>query len=136
MPSVASDSESPGIRVLCPTRCTVRADALNSILDNFDVLLELWTESLERVNNTEMKARAQGVAAQMMKFDYFFGVCLGLLILRHTDNRSRMMQKADISAAEGHVIIAMTVSTLRSSRNDASFDLFWEDHCFSSKSSD
>ena len=123
---LASDSESPGIRVLCPTRWTVRADALKSILDNFNVLLELWTESLEGVKDTEMKARIQGVAAQMMKFDYFFGVSLGLMILRHTDNLSRMMQKADMSAAEGQVITAMTVSTLRSLRNDASFDLFWQ----------
>ena len=121
-----SDSESPGIRVLCPTRWTVRAEALKSILDNLNVLLELWAESLERVKDTELKARIQGVAAQMIKFDYFFGVSLGLLILHHTDNLSRMLQKADMSAAEGQVITAMTVSTLRSSRNDASFDLFWQ----------
>ena len=90
------------------------------------VLLELWSESLERVKDTELKARIQGVAAQMMKFYDFFGVSLGLLILRHTDNLSRMLQKADMSATEGQVIAAMTVSTLRSSRNDASFDLFWQ----------
>ena len=59
-----------------------------------------------------MKARRKGVATQMMKFDYFFGVSLGLMILRHTYNLSRMMQKADLSAAEGQVITAMTVSTL------------------------
>ena len=123
---LASDFESPEIRVLCPTRWTVRVDALKCILDNFNVLLELWTESLERVKDTEMKARIQGVAAQMIKFDYFFGVSLGLMILRHTDNLSRMMQKADMSAAEGQVCTAMTVSTLRSLRNDASFDLFWQ----------
>ena len=119
-------SESPGIRVLCPTRWTVRPEALKSILDNFNVLLEVWTESLERVKDTEVKARIQGVAAQMMKFDYFFGVSLGLLILRHTDNPNRMMQKADMSAAEGQVITAMTVSTLSASRKNASFDLFWQ----------
>ena len=34
-------SDSPGIRILCPTRWTVRAEALKSILDNFNVLLEL-----------------------------------------------------------------------------------------------
>ena len=93
-------SDSPGFRVLCPTRWTVRAEALKSILDNFNVLLELWAESLERVKDTEMKARIQGVSAQMMRFDYFFGVSLGLLILRHTDNLSKTMQKADISVAE------------------------------------
>ena len=67
-------SDSPGIRVLCPTRWTVRADTLKSILDNYNVLLVLWDESLEHVKDTEMKARIQGVAAQIMKFDYFFGV--------------------------------------------------------------
>ena len=118
-------SDSPGIRVLCPTRWTVRADALKSIIDNFNVLLELWAESLERVKDTEMKARIQGVAAQMMKYDYF-GVSLGLLILRHTDNHSKTMQKADMSAAKGQAVTAMTVSTLKSLRNDASFDLFWQ----------
>ena len=63
-----------GIRVLCPTRWTVRAEALKSIIDNFSVLLELWDESLEIVRETEMKARIQGVAAQMKKFEFFFGV--------------------------------------------------------------
>ena len=119
-------SDSPGIRVLCPTRWTVRANALKSILDNYNVLLELWAESLERVKDTEMKARVQGVAAQMMKFDYFFGVSLGLLILNHSDNLIKTMQKARISAAEGQVAAAMTVSTLKSLRNDASFELFWQ----------
>ena len=51
------DSDSPGIRVLCPTRWTVRADALQSIVSNFSLLLELWSESLECVKDTEMKAR-------------------------------------------------------------------------------
>ena len=32
-------SDSPGIPVLCPTRWTVRAEALKSILDNFNVLM-------------------------------------------------------------------------------------------------
>ena len=71
------------------------------------MLLELWSESLERVKDTELKARIQGVAAQMMKFEFDFGVSLGVLILYHTDNLSRMLQKADMSAA-GQVITAMT----------------------------
>ena len=50
---MASDSESPGIRVLYPTRWTVRAEALKIILDNFNVLLELWSESwsVSRIQN-------------------------------------------------------------------------------------
>ncbi len=35
-------SDSPGVRVLCPTRWTVRADALHSIACNYKALLQLW----------------------------------------------------------------------------------------------
>lgn len=35
-----------GIRSLCPTRQTVRADALKSIIDNYQVFQETWDESL------------------------------------------------------------------------------------------
>lgn len=73
-----------------------------------------------------MKARIQGVAAQMIKFDFFFGTSLGLLILRHTDNLSRTMQGTDISAAEGQNLMNMTLATLKSIRNDTSFGLFWQ----------
>ena len=37
-------NDSPGIHVLCPTRWTVRAQALHSILVNYEVLQILWDE--------------------------------------------------------------------------------------------
>ena len=58
-------TESPGIGVLCPTWWTIKAEALKSILSNYDVLLRLWEESVEVAKVTEMKARILGVAAQM-----------------------------------------------------------------------
>jgi len=66
------DSPTPGIHVLCPTRWTVRAASLKSIIDNFEILVKAWEMSLERVKDTEIKARIQGVATQMMKFDFYF----------------------------------------------------------------
>ena len=56
-------NDSPGIRVLCPTRWTVRAQALHSILANYEVLQSLWDESLEIVKDTEMRSRIQGVSS-------------------------------------------------------------------------
>ena len=49
-------NNSPGICVLCPTRWTVRAQALHSILVNYEVLQILWDESLEIVKDTEMRS--------------------------------------------------------------------------------
>ena len=108
------------------TRWTVQGETFKSIIDNYSVLLALWEELLEHVKETDMRIRIKGVAAQMMKFEYFFGISLGLLFLRHSDNLSKTMQKADISAAAGQSATAMVVSTLKSLRNDGSFDLFWQ----------
>lgn len=114
-----------GIRVLCPTRWTVRADALTSILQNFEALQETWEEAVEVVCDTETKARIRGVSAAMKTFDFLFGVMLGEIILRHTDNLSRTLQQRSISAAEGQQVAQMTFGTLKSLRNDLSYDLFW-----------
>ena len=45
---------SPGIRILCPTRWTVKAGALWSIVQNCMVLQALCEESLEFVKDAEM----------------------------------------------------------------------------------
>ncbi len=40
------DKSSQGIRVLCPTRWTVRADTLKSILVNFGTLQDTWEDAV------------------------------------------------------------------------------------------
>ncbi len=116
---------SPDVRVLCPTRWTVRADSLASVIENYDVLLLTWEEASSICKDTESKSRIQGVSFVMKTFNFVFGVMLGELILRHTDNLSSTLQKKSMSAAEGQLIASMTVQTLNSIRNDTSFDLFW-----------
>uniref|UniRef100_A0A1X7TTB8 DUF4371 domain-containing protein n=1 Tax=Amphimedon queenslandica TaxID=400682 RepID=A0A1X7TTB8_AMPQE len=122
---MATSRDSRGICVLCLTRWAVKAEGLKSILDNFNALLELWDESLQIVKDTELKTRILGVQAQMKKFDFFFGVSLGFLLLKHTDNLSKTIQKEDICATEAQHVTSLTLSILKSLRNDASFNCFW-----------
>ena len=117
--------DTPGFRVLCPTRWTVRANSLQSVLDNYSVLQELWEESKDKASDPSVKARIIGVQAQFKKFSYFFGVLLGELILQHSDNLSKALQSPKLSASEGQRVAAMTVKTLQSLRSDSNFDLFW-----------
>ena len=117
---------SPGIRVLCPTRWTVRAQALQSILANYVVLQVLWEESLDFVKDAEMRSRIQGVSSCMKSFNFFFGVSLGELLLRHSDNLSKTLQASSMSAAEEQKTADMTVRTLQSIRTDENFLLFWK----------
>ena len=46
---LAVGHHTPGIRVLYPTRWTVCANALASILSNYEVLLDTWDEAVDVV---------------------------------------------------------------------------------------
>ena len=115
----------PGFRTLCPTRWTVRAACLESVLENWDVLRELWSESLETKLDTEVKSRIIGVRHQMETFDYFFGVQLSNLVLRHSDNLSKTIQKPTLSVGDCQTLASLSIKTMQRLRSDDSFDLFW-----------
>ena len=116
---------SPGIRVLCPTRWTVRAQALQNIIANYEALQELWPQSMDIVRDADMRSRIHGVSVHMKSFDFFFGLMLGEFILKHSDNLSKTLQTMEISAAEAQKVAEMTVCTLQSVRNAEMFELFW-----------
>lgn len=56
---------SPGVHVLCPTRWTVRTEALTSIAENYHALQLTWDAAKDDTRGTETRARIGGVAAQM-----------------------------------------------------------------------
>ena len=61
---LSPDTPTPGFRVLCPTRWTVRAKSLQSVQDNYSVLQELWDVTLDQNLHTEVRARVIGVQAK------------------------------------------------------------------------
>ncbi len=119
-------SDAPLIRTLCPTRWTVRADSLASIMANYADLHRLWVEALAATSDTNMKARIQGITSQMHTFRFLFGLLLSELILRHTDKLSKTLQNPELSSVEGHEIAMLTMATLQDVRSDRDFNLFWE----------
>ena len=121
-----SNSSSIGIRVLCPTRWTVRADSLSSILENYSAFMHTWDEAISVARDTESKVQIYGVQAQMKKFSFLFGVYLAELVLRHTDNLSKALQCDTVSAAAAQDTAAMVVRTLQTLRNGEAFDFFRE----------
>ncbi len=118
-------SSSAGIRLLCPTRWTVRADVLANITSNFQVLQQTWEESIEVVCDSETKARIRGVSSVMSTFDHLYRNMLGEMLLKHADNLSRSLQTRTLSAAEGQANSEDDCSNIKSLRTDSSFDLFW-----------
>ena len=117
--------ETPGFQTLCPTRWTVRAASLKSVNDNYEVLLEVWEEAQRDHLDGEMKTRIVGVETVMHKFDFLFGVLLGELILRHSDNLSKTLQQKTFSAAEGQQVARLTVEVLQSLQDTERFSAFY-----------
>ena len=118
--------DSPGLRVLCPTRWTVRGESLQRIVRNYGVLHREWCMCLETRLEPDIRASMIGVQTQMQTFTYIFGLILGEKILKHTDNLSRTLQQKDLSAAEGQAVAELTIKALRTMRNDETFQLFWK----------
>ena len=117
---------TPEIRVLCPSRWTVRAQSLKSIIDNYEVLLDLWDDCLDVVKEAEVRSRIIGVQAQMSNFSFYWVINLGELLLRHADNLSKTLQNPKLSAASGQEITSKTVETLQHIRNERDFHLFYD----------
>ena len=92
---------TPGFRTLCPTRWTVRAISLKSVLDNYIPLMELREDCVEEKLDSKTKSRIIGVKSQMGTFEYYFGLHLGFLIFGHTNNLSQSLQGTEKSADSG-----------------------------------
>ena len=104
----------------------INSSSMNSIIQNYEVLMEAWDKACEIIKDTWTNARIRGVASQMITFDFFYGLVLGETLLHHTDNLSRTLQHSNFSAAEGQAVVALTVTTLTTLRNDENFDKFWK----------
>ena len=65
-----ADNNAINVRTLCPTRWTVRAESLGSILANYDSIQELWETALHETSDTETKARIRGIQSHMQCFKF------------------------------------------------------------------
>ena len=115
------------LRLFGQIRWTVSASSLTSICKNYEELKELWSWCLVEYKDREAKARIHGVQAQMRTYDYFFGLRLGILLLRHRDNLSTSLQAENVCTAEAQKIAKSTANTLKKMRSDKKFNLFWKD---------
>ena len=64
-----------GLRVLCPTRWTVRADSMASDISNYPILQAMWEDAADIVRDTDTKARIRGISAQMESFEFSLVLC-------------------------------------------------------------
>ena len=69
-----------------------------------------------------MQARIRGVNVYMKTY----GVYLGELILRNSDNLSKIYQSPTLVTVQGQDCASIRVKVLETISNENNFDLFWE----------
>ena len=106
-----------GFRVLCPARWTVRAESMKIIHDNWVALQQVWDESFNGNLEPEIKSRFFCVKSQMTTFDCFYEVTILQLVLRDSDNLSKILQKSSLTACQGKEIADLTMQTINSLRS-------------------
>ena len=119
---------SPGFKPICPTRWTVRAESLCSVLTNYAVIISVLLEIVEEYRgNTEATASARRVYAVMEKISFLFGVMLVEKVFSLTDTLSRALQGKHMFAIEAKKYIAITVGSLKNLRCESKFVEFWSE---------
>ena len=117
---------TPGFCTMCPTRWTVSAASLKSVIDYYLVFQALWEEVKDTVGDSEIRARVIGVSATMSRFDFLFGLVLAEKLLQHTDNLSKTLQAPPLTASKGQQVSDLTCTSLGRIQNSEAFDLFWD----------
>ena len=116
-------STTSGIRTLCPTRWTVRAGALQAILNNYECLKETFEISSQ--GSDECSRRANGALALMERFSTYFSVKLSILIFSITEQMSTTLQKKQTSVQDGYHVAEVTIRALERLRSDGKFEVFY-----------
>ena len=84
--------ENFGNTILCPNCWTVRGALSQSILDNWAVSHRLWDAMFKGWVDSRARLQVIDVQTQMQSFNFFLGIQLGVLVLRHRDNSSSTLR--------------------------------------------
>jgi len=121
-----SKNADRSVHAFCVTRWTVRGEILESLINNHEELMRLWSDASEITKDTDMKARIIGCESQMSQFPFLFGCHLGAKLLKQTDNLSATLQTSEMSAVEAQELAKLVLEVLKKDRSNDNFDLFWE----------
>ena len=62
----------------------------------------------------------------MNTFNHFYGVTILQLVLRHSSNLSKTLQKSSLTSCQGKETADLTLQTINSLRSESEFELLWE----------
>jgi len=122
--SNTSSRDCHSLRQLCPTRWTVKGDAMQSVLDNYEAVL-LCLEEIAQEDKAEAGSKASGLSNIFTKFDTFCGLHIGALVFQQAEQLSRLLQKKSLVASAAKAAAQVLISSLTGMRSEHFFHNFW-----------
>ena len=129
----SSDSDSDGMHVtssptllrpLCPTRWTVRAESMQSVVDNYRVIM-LTLDTISSTDQSESGSKAAGLFRTFHCFSTYFGLKLGISVFERAEKLSKLLQSKHLTASAAKQAAADVIKSFNSDRSDIQYANFW-----------
>ena len=114
---------APTLKPLCPTRWTVRTEAIQAVLANYHLLQEAL--ELIQQGTDEYAMKAVGYLNSMEKFSTYFGLKLSHLVFSATEQLSLTLQGRDTTIQEAVQASKLAVHFIERQRTDEAYDSFY-----------
>lgn len=119
------DSNSTGLRPLCPTRWTMRVSSIESVLGNYEAITEFLEEQASSRN--EFGAKCSGFLSSMNSFSTFFTLSCLQYVFKKLEMTASAMQSPKLNMCDVSDLIQTLVNSLRSKRSDGEFQTFFNE---------
>ena len=120
-------SEGPrcGIKPLCPTRWTLRTEAIDALIKQYCPIMETMQE-VHQTTRDDYGLKAAGVLIALEKCQTLFGLKLGHLLFGAAEETLKLLQTKHLSIQEAVSAVSVTRSFYEQQRDDGAFDVFFD----------
>ena len=113
------------LKILCPTRWTARTAAIDAILKDYGVLLEVL-EEIHETTTDEYGTKEFGLLQLLEKFNILFGLKLSYLLFSAAEQVSLALQKNNIAIQDALSAVDAAKAHFNRIRSDKEFSQFYE----------
>ena len=113
------------VKPLCLTRWTARHVAIEAVLKDYRLLLEIM-EEIHLTSHDEYGMKAGGVLTSLQSFQTYFGLELAYILFGASESLSRSLQAVNSSQYEALTAVKLAKSFYQRQRTDGSFNLCYE----------
>ena len=120
------------LKSLSVTRWSCHAEAAKAVMKELERIVKAL---IILANDTDVKTYtgSQNLLRNICDFDFVIGLCVLMVILRHTSSLSSYLQGKKVDVIKARQTAFMTIQTLEMCRNERDFDLTWKKAEFFSK---